>query len=322
MKRTLSLLVLALAVGLSTVALDVDAKRLGGAKSSGMQRQQSTSSPAPNNGAAPGSGAAQSGQQAAPAGTAAAAPGAAAPKRSWMGPVAGLAAGLGLAALASHFGFGEALANMMMIGLLAVAVLLVIGFIMRKRLAARNPQLAGATAQGRMGSAGDLQDIAARSTDAGTERVSTIGSRVGCGGTVGAGTQVGVIPSNFDAVAFANNAKRQFMALQAANDGGDVDRLREYLAPEIFEVVRAEIAERGTASQHTEVFGLHAQVLSVVEEGGRYVASVRFTGSVREQHGATPDVLDEVWHLTKSSHDDASGWVIAGIQQSATSNQA
>jgi predicted lipid-binding transport protein (Tim44 family) len=59
-----------------------------------------------------------------------------------MGPIAGLAAGLGLAALASHFGFGEALANMMMIGLLVMGVLLVIGFVMRKRAAAQNPALA------------------------------------------------------------------------------------------------------------------------------------------------------------------------------------
>jgi hypothetical protein len=41
-----------------------------------------------------------------------------------MGPLAGLAAGLGLAALASHFGFGEGLANFMMIGLLLMAVVM------------------------------------------------------------------------------------------------------------------------------------------------------------------------------------------------------
>jgi hypothetical protein len=40
-----------------------------------------------------------------------------------MGPLAGLAAGIGLAALASHFGFGEELASMMMMGLIAVAVI-------------------------------------------------------------------------------------------------------------------------------------------------------------------------------------------------------
>ena len=36
-----------------------------------------------------------------------------------MGPLAGIAAGLGIAALASHLGFGEELASMLMMGLLA-----------------------------------------------------------------------------------------------------------------------------------------------------------------------------------------------------------
>ena len=63
-----------------------------------------------------------------------------------MGPIAGLAAGLGLAALASHLGFGEALANMMMIGLLIMAVLMVIGFVMRKRAGAQGLAGAGAGA--------------------------------------------------------------------------------------------------------------------------------------------------------------------------------
>lgn len=50
-----------------------------------------------------------------------------------MGPVAGLAAGLGLAALASHFGFGEELASFMMMALLAVVVMAAVGFFLRKR---------------------------------------------------------------------------------------------------------------------------------------------------------------------------------------------
>jgi predicted lipid-binding transport protein (Tim44 family) len=102
--------------------------------------------------------------------------------------------------------------------------------------------------------------------------------------------------------------------LQAANDARDLGRLRDYLTPEMFDIVRAEIAERGDEPQHTQVFGLEAQVLALVEEDDRYVASVRFTGSVRDQHGAVPEDLDETWHLTKP-RAGLGGWVIAGIQQ-------
>ena len=87
MKKLLSLLAVVLTLGLTTVAMDAEAKRLGGGKSFGMQRQATPPAKAPD--ATP---------NAAPAAGAAAGAGAAAaaPKRSWMGPIAGLAAGLGL----------------------------------------------------------------------------------------------------------------------------------------------------------------------------------------------------------------------------------
>lgn len=315
MKKALALFALVLTLGISSLALDAEAKRLGGGKSSGMQRQTTTAPATPPAGGTNAQGA--PGQVAPAAGTAAAAAApaaaAAATKRSWMGPIAGLAAGLGLAALASHFGFGEALANMMMIGLLVMAVLLVVGFVMRKRMASQNAALAGAAA----GSA-QPQDTAFRSAaKAAPQSGSMIGSRIGAGmGAAAVGTQASAIPADFDAAAFARNAKQQFLALQAANDARDLVRLRDYLSPEMFDLVQAEIAERGDAQQQTEVFGLEAQVLAVAEEDARYIASVRFTGSTRGQHGAVPEDLDEIWHLTKP-RTGFGGWVIAGIQQQA-----
>ena len=129
--KSFALLTAALVLGFTLATGDAEAaKRLGGGKSSGMQRESVSSQKSTT--AAP----------SAPAPTQAAAP-AAQPKRSWMGPLAGLAAGLGLAALASHLGFGEGLANLMMIGLLIMAAVMVIGFVMRKKAAAGQQSAAG-----------------------------------------------------------------------------------------------------------------------------------------------------------------------------------
>jgi predicted lipid-binding transport protein (Tim44 family) len=318
MRKTLALFAVVLSLGL-TLGLDAEAKRLGGGKSAGMQRQ-SVTQPAttPGSPGTPGQAAPVAGAPAAAAMPGAAA--AATQKRSWMGPVAGLAAGLGIAALASHFGFGEALANMLTIALVAMAVLFLVGFILRKRAAAQAGGLAGA---GAMGNAGGVfrqqqpQDVAFRNAQPATQRPggSLIGSGIGAGlaGGAAAGT-VGTIPAGFDVAAFERTARDQFMALQAANDARDLDRLRDYLSPEMFDVVRAEIGERGDAPQKTEVFGLDAKVLEVAEDADGYVVSVRFTGSVREQAGAVPEDLNEVWHLTKPK-SGFGGWTIAGIQQ-------
>lgn len=322
MKKALALFAVVLTLGLTVMDAEA-ARRLGGGKSSGMQRQNVTQpNTPPANSANPGAPAGSTAAAPAAAGTAAAA--AAAPKRSWMGPIAGLAAGLGLAALASHLGFGEAFANILMIALLAMAVLFVVGYFMRKRAQGQGqgPALAGA---GNLGGGNLRQDPQAggmfRSgqVEAPRQGGSIIGSRIGSGiatsPAVAAGA-VGNIPADFDAAAFARNAKDQFMALQAANDAGDLQRLRDYLTPEMFEAVRADIQERGDAPLNTEVFGLSAQVLDVAQEADRYIVSVRFTGGVREEAGAAPEDLDEVWHLTKP-RSGMGGWVIAGIQQTA-----
>jgi len=318
MKKTLALMAVVLSLGM-TMALDAEAKRLGGGKSAGMQRQNTTA--AANSPGAPATTPGAPGQAAPVAGAAAAAAPAAAAataKRSWMGPVAGLAAGLGLAALASHFGFGEALANIMTMVLIGMVVMLVIGFIMRKRAMARAGGLAGAGA-GAAGSFGGLQQPQQGAMRTGFDAPqqssgSLIGSRLG-GGIAGAtAAGVGHIPAGFDTAAFERTARDQFMALQAANDARDLDRLRDYLSPEMFDEVRAEIAERGDAQQKTEVFGLNTRVVDVAEEADRYIVSVRFDGSIREQAGAEVEDLHEVWHLTKTKNGFG-GWVIAGIQQ-------
>jgi hypothetical protein len=121
MKKFLSLLAVVFTVGLSTVALDAEAaKRLGGGKSVGTQRQAAPPAKAPD--ATP---------SATPGAAGAAGATAASSRSKWMGPIAGIAAGLGIAALASHLGFGEELASFMTMALIAMAVMVVIGLIMR-----------------------------------------------------------------------------------------------------------------------------------------------------------------------------------------------
>lgn len=329
LSRTLGLGALVLAVGLAAVTDAEAARRLGGGKSSGMQRDnisapakpqqapaQSNPQAAPGQ-PAPAQQAARPGQQAAPAA-------AAATNRSrWMGPIAGLAAGLGLAALASYLGFGEELATMMMLVLLAVVVMAVIGFVLRKRAAAQGgPALSGAGAGGWQGAAGGAQPQQPMQRSSLGEPAqpaarggSLIGSRIGS--SLGAAsTEASELPAGFDAAGFARNAKAQFLALQQANDARDLGKLREYLSPEMLAIVQADLAQQDATPQATEVYGLDAQVLRVDESGADYVVSVRFTGSIRHAAGAVPEDFDEVWHLSKPRYGSG-GWVVAGIQQLA-----
>lgn len=265
----------ALFISFGFVAHDAEAKRLGGSKSFGMQR----SAPAKQD-AAPTPQRQQQG----------AAPTGAPQKRSWMGPIAGLAAGLGLAALFSHLGMGEEMANFLMLALLAMVAFMLFRFFMRRSTPATSAvQYAGMPHH--TAAAFDQTPIA-----------------------LGSGTATRAFPPGFDADAFAREAKLNFIRLQAAFDAGNLDDLRAFTSPEVFAEIRMQLAERGDVAQTTDVMTLDAEVLEAVDEGNRHVVSVRFTGLVREAAdlGATP--LDEVWHLTKPASGQG-GWVIAGIQQ-------
>ncbi len=295
MRSFASILAAVLVFGLSAISGDAEAaKRFGGGQSLGMQRQsvapQKSPAAAPTH-AAPTAGAAASGAAAA------------APKRSWMGPLAGLAAGIGLAALASHFGFGEELASMMMFALIAMLVLAVIGFMLRRRAAANpmagnNLRYASATADNApvQRSPVDMALPASRSTPAAD--VSTQGN----------------IPADFDRAAFERNAKANFIRLQAANDAGNLDDLREFTTPEMFAEIKMNLADRSGTKQQTDVVSIEATVLDVSEENNRYIVSVHFNGLIREEQNALAEPVDEIWHMVKPRTGQG-GWIVAGIQQ-------
>jgi predicted lipid-binding transport protein (Tim44 family) len=109
-------------------------------------------------------------------------------------------------------------------------------------------------------------------------------------------------------------AKLNFIRLQAANDAKNLDDMREFTSPELFAEIKLQMDERGNAPQQTDVVMLNAELLEVITEGNRHIASVRFSGLIREEAGAAPAQFEEVWHLIKPVEGDK-GWTIAGIQQ-------
>lgn len=324
-----ALVVSVMALGAPELA---EAKRLGGGKSSGMQRDmpaRTAPDAAPAKPAAP----TQQANPSTPANPGAAAP-AAAGKRSWMGPIAGLAAGLGLAALMSHLGMGAEFANFIMLALLGVAAVFLVMFLLRRfgGAGSRAPTLASAGAGPAAASSGPSAWSAtpAQPASANTSAFQAqplndpvLGSPAGAVGEAPAQAAVAparsveraFVPASFDGEGFARTAKMIFIRMQAANDSADLNDLRSFTTPELFASLRVDLQERGPQAQHTDVVKVEAQVLDVTHEADRQVVSVRFHGQMIEEQGTAPSSFDEVWHLVKPT-DDSRSWAIAGIEQS------
>mgnify|MGYP006142997155 CR=1 FL=1 len=305
-------------VGMVSVPMDAEAKRLGGGRASGMQRQMPAKQPTATPDASPN----QMNKSAAPTNAAApAAAGAAAQpaKRSWMGPIAGLAAGLGIAALMSHLGMGEAFGNFLTMALVALVAVFVIGWLIRRFGPASRqagPQLAGVGAGAGGGSAMFGAGNQPMQRQAFTPEPSSTsgGSAFGSGAANGqaAAMSAGSVPAGFDAAGFERIAKMIFIRLQAANDEANVDDLRKFTTPELFASLRLDLQERGASAQQTDVLQLEAQLVDTAQEQGQWVASVRFSGLIREQADAGAESFNELWHLVKPV-DDSREWAIAGI---------
>ncbi len=263
-------LMLALVILTSTSILTTDAyaKRFGGGKSFGKQREQVTQPASPR----------PAGQPIAPA---------PAGGRSWLGPLAGLAAGGLLASMFMGHGFD---------GLKMFDILLMVGlgvgvyFLFRRMRQTQPLQYAGMPQpvaplpQGYAGSAASPAVPATR-------------------------------PDWFEDEPFLRAAKGHFIRLQEAYDRGDLQDIREYTTPEVFAEIQLQLQERGSAKNKTDVLQLNADMLNVVTEDNLVIASVRFSGLIREEEGAAATALNEVWHIQKSATDKNASWFVAGIQQ-------
>ena len=312
------------------------ARRMGGGKSMGKQSSNVTqrdTAPAPATPGAANSAAPSAAPAAAPAAAAAAAP-----KRPWGAMLGGLAAGLGLAWLANSLGLGGAFGTVLMFALFAMLALMAFGWFMRNRRAAPAPAMqqpgpfafqgaspmpvsnqqpyrpenVGNDASARPWERSSMafeapQQQPASSTAAGG---SMIGSAL-------LGKQSWGVPAGFDSEGFLRAAKANFVTLQAAWDRSDIAALRAMMTDTMLAEIRTQLAERETHTggngNQTEVVMIEARLLGIEELEAEYMASVEFSGMIREDASAGPGPFREVWNMTRSKNGN-DGWLVAGVQ--------
>ena len=318
-------LVLALALTFSGMNAEA-ARRLGGGKSVGQQSSQVTQRPATPANPAP----TVAPQNATPAPVAPAPP-----RRPWGAMLGGLAAGLGLAWLAHSLGLGEAFGQVLMFALIAFAVVLAVGWFMRRRSAALsgsnqanaapfayqgatdatvrslptyNPENVGNDASARPWERNStVIDVGATAAQA---PVSMIGSAL-------IGETTWGIPQGFDTAGFVTAAKTSFVNLRAAWDRSDTQSLRAMMTDSMLDEIKGQLAERdaqpGVQPGKTDVVMLQAELLGIEERADDYLASVEFSGLIREDPSSGPNPFREVWNMSKPK-DGSAGWLVAGVQ--------
>lgn len=288
----------------SMVMTDVQARRFGGGsfgrQSSNIGRIAPMQRSMPN----------QQAQQAQRTANQSQAANAARPASRWGGILGGALLGLGLGALLSHFGIGGDFAGMISTVLMLALIFFAVRFLLRRFSTKRREQ--------------DQTAYASHYNDTGYNQSST--PEIGSGlpnqyaGNQAASANAGMqndnwgIPVDFDVPAFLRAAKSYFIRMQAAWDKADIHDIHEFTTPEMFAEMKLQLQERGPGPNVTDVVTLNAELLGIETLNNEYMASVKFSGMIREFEGAPAEPFEEIWNMTRPI-SKTGGWVLAGVQQ-------
>ncbi|NYT84205.1 Tim44 domain-containing protein [Pollutimonas harenae] len=296
--RLLAVAMLVFSAGaMLTASFDAEARRMGGGGSFGRQSSNITQQ---RQAVTPPTTSTTTRSTAAAAGTTAKSG-----MSRFLGPIAGIAAGLGIAALLSSMGlsgaFLEFMSSLVLIGLLVFGVMYIVrrlrGDAARPAMQQAGMNRENAPSQNAWQQAGQPAASAATAAAAAVPAAPV--------------DQSWFIPGDFDTPTFLANAKAQFIEIQAVWDSGDLTRLTDYMTDDLVAEIKPELMTR-TEGNVTEVVLLNAELLGIEAVSGGHLASVRYSGMLRESKDAEAFRFEEVWNLYKA---DNAGWLLAGIQQ-------
>lgn len=230
----------------------------------------------------------------------------------FLGPIAGIAAGLGIAALLSSLGlsgaFLELMSSVVLIAVLGFAIM----FLLRRlkgvpaQAATQGGQISRQAHQPEGNTFGGMPEARQGANVFGASSVS---AQVAANES--SNNDNWFIPAGFDVPAFLQEAKKQFAVIQGLWDVADVAQLQNYVTDDFLKELTPELAQQ-TGQTQTEIVLLNAELLGLEEVAGGHLASVRFSGMLREEAGQSATHFEEVWNLYKAQ---GSGWLVAGLQQ-------
>ncbi|ABP77878.1 Tim44 domain-containing protein [Stutzerimonas stutzeri] len=280
MQRVLSIF-MALCISL-TFALDAHAKRFGGGKSFGSAPSHQTRQAPQQTQAAP----SQAGKQAAAAPSGAS---------RWLGPLAGLAAGGLLASMFMGDGFeGIQFMDILIFGLIA--------FLLFRFLAARRRQQQPAMA----GHAPMQREMPQQPA------TSIFG---GSAAPVAAAPVINA-PAWFNEQNFVAAAREHFLSLQQHWDANEMDKIAEFVTPQLLGFLKQERAEIGDAYQSTYIDDLQIQLDGVDDNAEKTTATLTFSGVAKTSRFDQGEPFSESWRMERVQGENQP-WLVAGIRQNA-----
>ncbi len=121
------------------------------------------------------------------------------------------------------------------------------------------------------------------------------------------------LPADFDADAFTQGALEHYRLVQQAWNDGNLDLIREYVSPELYDALAAQ-RNRLMVPPKTEILDLDAEIIRADETSTHREISVLFRGRCKDDLEKSEDGIFDVWHLERDLRDDSAPWLVVGIE--------
>lgn len=234
----------------------------------------------------------------------------------WLGPLAGIAAG-GL--LASLF-FGDGFQGFQFFDFLLI-ILLVIGGVFALR-AFRRKQAASDTPPAYAGAHAYQAPQPPQPTTASV--LPPVNPPANAGGLfANFNPQPAQTPNNariidapawFDESRFVSQGREHFMNLQQHWDMGEMQKIAEFVTPELLQQLKQERAALGDGFQSTLIEYLQVHLDGVSQQDGKTIATLTFEGVSKTSRFDQGEVFSESWRMERRNGDNQP-WLLAGIRQ-------
>jgi predicted lipid-binding transport protein (Tim44 family) len=121
-------------------------------------------------------------------------------------------------------------------------------------------------------------------------------------------------PAWFNEERFVEAARNHFQSLQQHWDANEMDKIAEFVTPQLLEFLKKERADLGEGFQSTYIDNLNVQLDGVDDRSDKTVATLTFSGVSKSSRFDQGEVFSESWNMERPQGDNQP-WLVAGIRQ-------
>ena len=121
-------------------------------------------------------------------------------------------------------------------------------------------------------------------------------------------------PAWFNEERFIEAARNHFQSLQQHWDANEMDKIAEFVTPQMLQFLKQERADLGDGFQSTYIDNLQVQLEGVDDRADKTIATLTFSGVSKTSRFDQGEVFSESWNMERAQGDNQP-WLVAGIRQ-------